>query len=90
LKKGYEYLFYADTLPDTDPDKFKSLEAYAHANDIIFLSQRDFIDEILWDCIRSSYTIVGYNLAFDLSRLAYGYGTARGGEKAFSLRLWKH
>ena len=90
LEKGYEYLFYADTLPNTDPDKFKVLEAYASTNDVIFLSQREFIDTILWDCIKSSYRIVGYNLAFDLSRLAYGYGTARGGEKAFSLRLWKH
>ncbi len=74
-------------------DERSVLDSYApgHAADnggvLRLRSRREFLEEVLW---RVGYVgqarIVGFNLPFDLSRLAVGARTARNG--GFSLRLF--
>jgi DNA polymerase type B, organellar and viral len=57
---------------------------------IRFVSAREFLDKVLWRVAELDGLIVGFNLPFDLSRLALGWSDARrhfrGG---FSLQFWK-
>lgn len=72
--QGYETLreYRASRLPDVDPSQADS------GVELQLLSQREFVDEIL---INAAFElrawIVGFNLPFDLSRVAYGSGYAR-------------
>ncbi len=54
-------------------------------------SRRDFLENVLWPAMEAGALIVGFNLPFDISRLAAGYGNARksytGG---FSFVLWEY
>jgi hypothetical protein len=83
-----EGLIYADDLPDRDPGGFAALQAYARCHDadvfggrnpvLRLLSQADFVERILWrHGYRHRATIVGFNLPFDLSRLAVACAPAR-------------
>nr|WP_298161797.1 DNA polymerase domain-containing protein [Acidocella sp.] len=81
LRNGEELeqagLFYD---PDTlSPAELDVLNAYAISHDLSVGTVEDFIAEIFlsygYDC---RATIVGFNLPFDISRLAIGHGSARG------------
>jgi len=83
-----EWLFYADDLPQRDPDGYEILAEYAESRSVRLVSQREFIDHVFWKAAyKGRATVVGFNLAFDLARLARGWGEARG-EPGFSLRIW--
>jgi DNA polymerase type B, organellar and viral len=95
-----EGIFYENDLFSTNAVGFACLEAYSRTRraevvgpnqEIRFLSAREFLDEVLWRTAQIGGLIVGFNLPFDLSRLANGWGEAnrrfRGG---FSLHLWKY
>lgn len=87
-----EGLFYDPAiLSDTE---LNLLRAYAHERELFLRTDREFVEEIFFEeCHELQGTCVGFNLPFDLSRLAIGHGTAKGGkrnvlfQKAFTLKL---
>jgi len=93
-----EIMFYADDLPQRDPEGFRILRRHAKREGLRFLSQRQFLDRVLWRIgVRARAALVGFNQPFDYSRLAYGCGITpvlgRGGDRfagGFSLLLWRY
>jgi len=97
-----EGLFHDDRLPDSDPDGYAVLCDFAathqaettgfHRNRTLMLrSQSDFLDTVLWPAIQADALIVGFNLPFDLSRLACDVSPARGRHQGgFSFVLWEY
>ena len=84
-----EGLFYGDDLQERDPAAFEQLRSYAatHHADVAkdldptlhLRSRREFIDRVFWrSAYRAPALVVGFNLPFDLSRLAVDVGVARG------------
>ena len=72
--------------PEVDPS------ARDACRDLLVLSRHDFCERMLWEaCWRNRATLVGFNLAFDLSRLALSAHAGRGRHAGgFVLRLWEH
>jgi hypothetical protein len=69
-------LFYA---PDALAKKeYKQLQSYAKKRGLKFMSVEEFVDSVFY-VVGYHYrgTIVGFNLPFDISRLAIGHCTAR-------------
>jgi hypothetical protein len=59
--------------------EIKLLEDYANSHSLKLISVEDFVDRVLYGIAYSLRgTIVGFNLPFDLSRLAIRHGNARG------------
>ncbi len=96
-----EGLVYADDLPLRDPQGFGVLEAYikTHRADaapgyphrLKLLSRKQFVKYELWRAAyRAQAIVAGFNLPFDLSRLAEDVTPARGSRfrGGFSFRLW--
>ena len=88
-----ETLFHADDLADRDAAGYQRLVRYAARRDVELCSRREFVRQWLWPIgYEAKAWIVGFNLPFDLSRLAVALGTrpcapAAGG---FSLALWDY
>ncbi|WP_413799127.1 hypothetical protein [Streptomyces iranensis] len=84
-----EVMFYADDLSETYPAGYTLLAQYAESRGIQAVSRSEFVSDYVWRyCIArknrkgnlaGDATLVGFNLPFDLSRLAYTYGGARNG-----------
>ncbi|MGD3112332.1 hypothetical protein [Streptomyces sp. YGL11-2] len=82
-----EVAFHADDLPETDPVGYGILEQYTAARGIDLVTRTEFMEQYVWRyCVArknrkgnilGDATLVGFNLPFDLSRLAYGFGDAR-------------
>jgi hypothetical protein len=81
-----EHLFCADTLPTADQ---ATLQEYAcshvedvdplHRRRLRVLTQRDYLRTVFWPvALRARGLVVGFNLPFDLTRVSYGWGAARG------------
>jgi len=97
-----EGLFHADTLAAGDPQGFALLSDYASTHEpettgltrnrgLVFRSGRDFLDHVLWPAIQQDALIVGFNLPFDLSRIACDVSPARGRHQGgFSFMLWDY
>ena len=100
-----EGLVYGDDLPTSDPDGLALLKRYTEEHEpSIARSVRDsgralslrsrsaFASKVLTPALSAKATVVGFNLPFDLSRLAAGWGEtrARGFEGGFSLKsvMW--
>ena len=78
------YLFYGD-IPDNDR---KIIEVYGSKNNIQVMSVRDFVDNVFYPyAFRMRAEVIGFNLPFDLSRLAIGYGISRKTRDGFSFNL---
>jgi hypothetical protein len=84
-----EGLVYADDLRKTNPEGFACLQNYAEANSaetapdcpdaIKFLSRSEFAEDVLYQSgYKTRALIVGFNLPFDLSRVAVDCGAGRG------------
>jgi hypothetical protein len=96
-----EGIFLGDRLQDEDPAGLVCLRSYTQTRSaevapgfptaLKGLSRREFADLLLQEAYRKRTLIVGFNLPFDLSRLAVGWGEAR---KVFrgghSLVLWEY
>jgi len=93
-----EGLFYADDLPQDDPDGYAALVDYVTSNrartgpgrshDLLLITRSEFVERFLFE---KQAAIVGFNLPFDLSRIAVGVGSARNRYKGgFSFKLWEH
>lgn len=97
-----EGFFYDDDLPQSDPDGFACLKQYCQTHrsasssrryaDLTLTSRREFMNKRLWPAIQGGTLIVGYNLAFDLTRLAVGVVAARGQmfDGGFSIPLFDY
>ena len=86
-----EGLFYADDLTTLNSESFEVLNRYAKAHSIKLQSTREFLDKVLWPIAKLEALIVGFNLPFDLSRLACGWSAARGAfRNGISLQFWKY
>jgi hypothetical protein len=99
-----EGLFYDDDLPTRDPDGFAQLVQYARthraevapdvpdADALRLYPRRPFVDDVLWHAAHETEAlVVGFNLPFDLSRLAVDVGDARGRFRGgFSFLLWDY
>jgi hypothetical protein len=97
-----EVLVHADDLPRRDPQGYAVLERYAaeHEADLDvlsyrrrlrLLSRREFMRVFYRWAYKKQALVVGFNLVFDLARLAVDVGDARrsfGG--GFSLVLWDY
>jgi hypothetical protein len=55
---------------------------------IKLFTRNEFVNGPLWDIIRAGGVIVGHNVAFDISRLAFRYGVAKGRDAGWSLSLF--
>lgn len=78
----YKLIFY-DTKNLKSKEKIE-LENYSKKNNIDLYTLEDFIDEIFYpELITMKSLCVGFNLPFDLSRLARHWGEARGNQKGW-------
>lgn len=92
-----EGMFYADDLPAKDRH---ILERYAATHNetvdpgarwLGLLTGREFVDKLYRDAYKARCLLVGFNLPFDLSRIACDSTTARGRfAGGFSLGLWSY
>src|SRR5438552_3173425 len=97
-----EGLFYDDALPVTNPVAWQCLQDYVRSHlaytlnrrrrELLLLSRREFVNERLWKAMEGGALIVGYNLPFDLTRLAIGAGPARNPmfRGGFSIALFEY
>ncbi len=87
-RKG-EGLFYADDLPAAD---LAILRAVADERGLRLLTVRQFADWILFDRIyEKGGTVIGFNLPFDISRIALDHGPARKANAGgFSFKLFSN
>lgn len=98
-----EGIFHDDDLAKRDPAGFAILHAVAvekradvapgrnARQSLRLLPRRDFLDAVLWPAIAADALVVGFNLPFDLSRLAVDVAPARGAyQGGFSFTLWEY
>jgi hypothetical protein len=88
-----EGIFYRDGLAEKD---IQTITAYAekHAasqllqgaeTELAVLSQPAFVEKVFWESVRAGALIVGFNLPFDIARIATHWTTAQNG--GFSIVL---
>lgn len=66
-------LFYADTLPDTQEGFYNELKKYSEKYKINLMSAQEFLDNYFFpECYDKETPCIGFNPAFDLSRIANG------------------
>src|SRR6266446_4425188 len=87
-----EGLFFEDALSQSDPTGFATLAAYVKQRpELKLFSRSEFLDEVFYRvAYQARALVVGFNLPFDLTRLAATWGEGR--EKfygGFSLVLWQ-
>jgi hypothetical protein len=95
-----EGFFHADDLPKTDPKGFKSLQEFVRTHEadvcagaprrLMLRSRTEFVNTVFWRlAYKARALVVGFNLPFDLSRLALDCGKARGRFLGgFSFAFW--
>jgi hypothetical protein len=78
------YLFYGDIRED----KINLIKQYSGEHNITVMPVREFVDNVFYPyAYQMRCEVIGFNLPFDLSRLAIDYGIARKSKDAFSLKL---
>ena len=88
-----EGIFYRDGLARED---IQTIVAYAqkHLTDglvngaereLKVLSRAEFVEKVFWESVRAGALIVGFNLSFDISRIAVRWTAARNGGFSFVL-----
>lgn len=92
-----EGLFYADDLPREDQQILKryvethSADVQGNRNRLLLLTRREFLNKLYKATYKSRCLLVGFNLPFDLSRVAFNSTSARGRfAGGFSLGLWSY
>jgi hypothetical protein len=87
-----EGLFHDDELELRDPPGYATLAEYAEERGLQLMSRRVFVERVFWRCAYQARAwVVGFNLPFDLSRLAVAFGEARGRYRGgHSLVLWDY
>jgi hypothetical protein len=93
-----EGLFYADDLPDKDRKTLEGYVAEQHKRTqqseeapLLLLTRRDLLKKFYKAVYKGRALLVGLNLPFDLSRIAFASRSARGRfAGGFSLALWSY
>src|SRR5262249_54022119 len=96
-----EGLFYRDDLPKKqvklleeykiNPKTLPSIELFPSQMALGLMSRSAFVSRIFWKSIREGELIVGFNLPFDLSRLAVKWTEGRKGDWSLALSsLWRN
>jgi hypothetical protein len=90
-----EGIFYRDGLPAKD---IQTIRTYIQNNvadsvvpkadsQLVILTRAAFVERIFWESVRAGALIVGFNLPFDISRIAVRWAAARNGGFSFVLSL---
>jgi hypothetical protein len=78
------YIFYGDL----KEEKINLIKQYGSEHNITVMPVREFVDKIFFPySYQMRCEVIGFNLPFDLSRLAIDFGVARKSKDAFSLKL---
>jgi hypothetical protein len=96
-----EGIFYADELPYVDPQGFAALSRYTRehmadvtpgfATTIKLLPLQAFLKLFFKEAYKKRSLVVGFNLPFDLSRLAWDWSPSRGlFAGGHSLKFWRY
>jgi hypothetical protein len=88
-----EGIFYRDGLPASDVQrivryaKSKLADRLAPEADreLLVLTRAKFVERVFWEAVRAGALIVGFNLPFDISRIAVRWTAARNGGFSFVL-----
>jgi len=88
-----EGIFYRDGLPNRDIRTILAYQREHRANGLVngvepelaVLSRAEFVERIFWESVRAGALIVGFNLSFDISRIALRWTTAQNGGFSFVL-----
>lgn len=88
-----EGLFYRDDLPPKDIDAILTYgsnnlaDGLAHGANrpLTVLSRAEFVERIFWEPVRAGALIVGFNLGFDIARIAVRWTVSRNGGFSFVL-----
>ncbi len=85
-KLVFQVLFYNENINEK---QIAIIREFANTNNIIIIKVREFVDLVFLPEVYDNRTLcVGFNLPFDLSRLAISFGIARGkNEGGFSFKL---
>jgi hypothetical protein len=83
-----EGLFYAD---DLGPEQRAVLRKYGKTHGVEVVSRSEFTQRIFWQAVRAEALVVGFNLPFDLSRLAVEgcWTTRRGGAWSLTMNQYR-
>lgn len=74
-----EGLFHADDLDTRDRSAFLTLREYAAREEIPLISRREFVRDVFYPIsVDAKGLVVGFNLPFDLARIAIDSAEARG------------
>jgi hypothetical protein len=88
-----EGIFYRDGLPAKD---IRTIREYAKEHfagrlltgtdaELLVVSRAKFVETIFWEAVRAGALIVGFNLPFDIARIAVRWTVARNGGFSFVL-----
>src|SRR5579871_3751419 len=91
-------MFYRDDLPAND---IRTIRKYARHHladhllpeadrDLVVLTRAEFVERVFWESVRAGALIVGFNVPFDISRIAVRWTTARNGGFSFVLSQLKN
>lgn len=88
-----EGIFYGDELAAKDIQTILAYRKKHLADDLArgadpqltVLSRADFVERVFWESVRAGALIVGFNLSFDISRIAVDWTAARNGGFSFVL-----
>jgi hypothetical protein len=88
-----EGIFYRDAVSAKDVETVLDYKKKHTSNglapgaepELKVLSQSEFIERIFWESVRAGALVVGFNLSFDISRIAAEWGTAHNGGFSFVL-----
>src|SRR5579862_7267057 len=86
-EKPIEGVFVADDLKDREPHGFAIARSYAKQKGLWFGTAWGFLNQVFFpEAFTLGTLVIGFNLPFDLSRLAYKWAECRGRNRgAFSL-----
>jgi hypothetical protein len=88
-----EGIFYRDGLAPKDVQRILDYKQKHRADglasgadhELSVLTRSEFVERIFWESVRAGALIVGFNLSFDISRIAAQWTTARNGGFSFLL-----
>src|SRR5882762_4158525 len=88
-----EGIFYRDGLASKDIRKILAYKQKHLADGLVngadpeltVLSRAEFVERVFWESVRAGALIVGFNLSFDISRIAVRWTAARNGGFSFVL-----
>jgi hypothetical protein len=94
-----EGIFYRDDLPEpaqkllhrykVDPPTLAAVEHFPAVTTLGLMSRSSFVSSVFWKSVRNRELIVGFNLPFDLSRLAVTSYAGKKGDWSLALSsLW--